>query len=102
MSGLPVFTATMEYPQTEEPRYSVPDYTNTANGGTVSFVKINLNGLAVDYINSASQLNARKIDGGFKYEGKISLGDFVLIQNEDNSFDSLTVKSADYKIQFIN
>ena len=55
-----------------------------------------------DYINSASQLNARKIDGGFKYEGKISLGDFVLIQNEDNSFDSLTVKSADYKIQFIN
>lgn len=55
-----------------------------------------------DYINSASQLNARKIDGGFKYEGKISLGDFILIQNDDNSFESLTVKSADYNIQFIN
>ncbi len=55
-----------------------------------------------DYINSTEQLNAKKIDGGFKYEGKISLGDFILIQNDDNSFSALTMRGVDYKIEFIN
>lgn len=55
-----------------------------------------------EYINSAEQLNAKKIDGGFKYEGKISLGDFILIQNEDNSFSALTMRNTDYKIEFVN
>lgn len=55
-----------------------------------------------DYINSTEQLNAKKIEGGFKYEGRISLGDFILIQNDDNSFKSLTMRNIDYKIEFIN
>ena len=55
-----------------------------------------------DFINSAPELNVKKIDGGFKYEGKISIGDFVLIQNDDNSFSTLTVRNADYRIEFIN
>lgn len=54
-----------------------------------------------DYINSTEQLNAKKIDGGFKYEGKISLGDFILIQNEDNSLKDLTFRNMDYKIEFV-
>lgn len=54
-----------------------------------------------DYINTTEQLNAKKIDGGFKYEGKISLGDFILIQNEDNSLSELTMRNIDYKIEFI-
>lgn len=53
-----------------------------------------------DYINSTEQLSAKKIDGGFKYEGKISLGDFILIQNDDNSFANLTMRNIDYKIEF--
>lgn len=54
-----------------------------------------------DYINSTQQLNAKKIEGGFKYEGRISLGDFILIQNDDNSFSNLTMRNSDYKIEFI-
>ncbi len=54
-----------------------------------------------EYINSTEQLSAKKIDGGFKYEGKISLGDFILIQNEDNSLSVLTMRNIDYKIEFI-
>ena len=55
-----------------------------------------------DYINRAEQLNAKKIDNGFKYEGKISLGDFILIQNEDNSLSVLTMRNIDYKIEFLD
>ena len=55
-----------------------------------------------DYINSTEQLNAKKIDNGFKYEGKISLGDFILIQNEDNSLSVLTMRNIDYKIEFLD
>lgn len=54
-----------------------------------------------DYINSTEQLNAKKIDSGFKYEGKISLGDFILIQKDDNSFSNLTMRNTDYKIEFL-
>jgi hypothetical protein len=55
-----------------------------------------------EYINSNSQLTAKKIDGGYKYEGKISLGDFILIQNDDNTFSDITFRNTDYKIEFIN
>lgn len=55
-----------------------------------------------DYINRTEQLNAKKIDNGFKYEGKISLGDFILIQNEDNSLSVLTMRNIDYKIEFLD
>lgn len=54
-----------------------------------------------EYINSTEQLTAKKIDGGFKYEGKISLGDFVLFQNDDNSFSVLTMRNDEYKIEFL-
>lgn len=53
-----------------------------------------------DYINSSQSLDAKKIDGGYRYDGKISLGDFTLIQNDDNSLSSLIIRDADYKIDF--
>lgn len=55
-----------------------------------------------DHINSAGQLNAKKIDGGFKYEGKISLGNFTLLQGDNNTLLSISVREADYKIEFIS
>ncbi|MGN0521579.1 MAG: hypothetical protein ACI4IQ_02950 [Eubacterium sp.] len=53
-----------------------------------------------DYINNTAELNAKKIDGGFKYEGSVSLGDFILIQNDDNTLKSLTFRATDYQIMF--
>lgn len=41
-----------------------------------------------------------KIDNGYKYYGKIPIGDFELIQNDDNTLNSLTIKSADISIIF--
>lgn len=55
-----------------------------------------------DYINNSPDLLSKKLDKGYRYDGKASLGDFMLIQNDDNTFKSLTVKSADFKIEFIN
>ena len=53
-----------------------------------------------DYLNSAEQINAKKIEGGYKYEGKISIGDFILIQNDDNSLKEITMKTSQYSIKF--
>jgi len=53
-----------------------------------------------DYINTAEAVNAKKIEGGFRYDGKVSLGDFILIQNDDNTFESLTFRGLDFAIDF--
>lgn len=53
-----------------------------------------------DYIESTENLYAKKIDGGFKYEGKISCGDFILIQNDDCSLKTLTFRNIDFSVSF--
>lgn len=53
-----------------------------------------------DYLNSAERINVKKIEGGYKYEGKISIGDFILIQNDDNSLKEITMKASQYSIKF--
>ncbi len=53
-----------------------------------------------DYINKTEDLNAKKLDEGYRYDGKISIGNFTLIQNDDNSFRSIEIKECDYKIIF--
>lgn len=50
---------------------------------------------------SLSQPNVKKIENGYQYYGKTSLGDFVLLQNEDNTLRSLSIKSANLEIEFI-
>lgn len=42
----------------------------------------------------------RKIDGGYQYDGKITIGDFNMVQNDDNSLKSITVRSAGINIEF--
>lgn len=46
------------------------------------------------------QTKKTKIDGGYKYEGVIPLGAYVLIQNDDETISSLSFKSIDYNITF--
>lgn len=53
-----------------------------------------------DYIENTQNMNVRKIDSGFKYEGRISFGDFILLQNEDNSFESLSFRANDTVFEF--
>ncbi|MDD6619904.1 MAG: hypothetical protein PUE75_02275 [Eubacteriales bacterium] len=55
-----------------------------------------------EYINNTQELNVRKIESGFKYEGKISCGEFILIQNDDNSFNSLALRNGELSIDFAN
>lgn len=52
------------------------------------------------YLENTEPLNVSKTDNGFEYTGKISAGNFCLIQNTDNSFKSITVSNADIKIVF--
>ncbi len=56
---------------------------------------------AFDNLISLSQPNVKKIEGGYQYYGKTSLGDFVLIQNDNNTLRSLTIKSANLQIDFV-
>lgn len=53
-----------------------------------------------NYLNNEDNLSVLKIDNGFKYEGKTNLGEFILIQNEDLSYDSLVLKNANINIKF--
>ena len=51
-------------------------------------------------VENESAVKASKTDSGFVYKGKIPAGDFVLIQNPDNSYSSLSVSSAQIEILF--
>lgn len=53
-----------------------------------------------DSLISLSQPNVKKIEGGYQYYGKTTLGDFVLVQNDDNTLKSITIKSANLQIDF--
>lgn len=53
-----------------------------------------------EYIENTDELSVRKIDTGYKYEGSVSCGDFILIQNNDNSLSSLTLRTGDMKVEF--
>ncbi|MCM1286591.1 MAG: hypothetical protein NC213_10425 [Acetobacter sp.] len=41
-----------------------------------------------------------KVDAGYKYQNKISLGDFVLIMDNDMRLKSFSMKSMDLKVEF--
>lgn len=43
---------------------------------------------------------SKKIENGYQYRGKIDIGEFVLIQNDDNTFKSITVIGPQMKIIF--
>ncbi len=43
---------------------------------------------------------SKKIDGGYQHFGKITLGDYTLVQNDDNSLKSIEIRSAGVIISF--
>lgn len=47
-----------------------------------------------------SNAQSKKIDGGYQHYGKTSLGDFVLVQNDDNTLKSIEFKSEGIFISF--
>lgn len=44
--------------------------------------------------------NVSRTKDGFRYDGKTALGEFTLLQNDDDSYKSLFFKDADIKIIF--
>lgn len=53
-----------------------------------------------NYIETTEDLSAQRIDDSFQYTGKTSLGNFILVQNKDNSLDSIEIPNADISIIF--
>ena len=49
---------------------------------------------------NTDRVTASKIDGGYKYQGEIGAGSFELIQNDDNTIKTLSIKSAQINIEF--
>lgn len=48
----------------------------------------------------SNETQGRKIDGGYQYDGKITIGDFSMIQKDDNTLKSISVRSAGINIEF--
>jgi hypothetical protein len=46
--------------------------------------------------------NVEKNGEQFKYTGKTSVGDYVLLQNSDNSYSNLYIQNADITVEFVN
>ncbi len=51
-------------------------------------------------VNSPDSAKGFKTDNGYKYEGKISLGNFTLYLRDDSSVSLITVKSAGFVMEF--
>lgn len=52
-------------------------------------------------VESTDLSQVKRVENTFQYTGKTDIGDFVLIQNEDNSFDTLTIRGADIIVTFV-
>lgn len=53
-----------------------------------------------DYLQTSEAVNAKKTDSGFKYEGSVPAGKFILYQSDDGSYDSLHFLNTDILIEF--
>lgn len=52
------------------------------------------------YISTDEEINVKRIEDGYKYEGEIDFGYFILIQNEDNTLRSLSFRNSDFVVNF--
>lgn len=52
------------------------------------------------YLEIAEDIEVKKVENEFQYTGKTPLGDFVLIQSNNNTLKSLSVPMADIYIEF--
>ncbi len=57
---------------------------------------------AFEFIKNSENIDVSKTDNGFKYEGKTNLGSFILLLNDDLSYNSLEFKDANIKIEFLD
>ncbi len=48
----------------------------------------------------SGNVQSGKTETGYKYEGRIPLGEFILTQNDDETLNALTVKNTDFTILF--
>jgi uncharacterized membrane protein len=80
--------------------FTYDDYSYTIDGN--EFEKTNVAIVIYETFEciQSENVNAKKIEGCYQYNGKISLGDFALIQNDDNSLQALSVRSANFHIEF--
>lgn len=53
-----------------------------------------------DCLQNTQSVSAKKTDNGYKYEGTVPAGKFILYQAEDNSYDSLHFLNTDILIEF--
>jgi len=51
-------------------------------------------------LKAAESNHASKTEDGFEYRGQSALGDFVLLQYDDNTYKSLYFTDADIKFEF--
>ncbi|MFR5875725.1 MAG: lipoprotein [Eubacterium sp.] len=88
--------------------YNGADVTFNKDGmkKTISADKINNTNPAIvlyevfNYIETTEDLSVERVDDSFQYTGKTSLGNFILVQNKDNSFDYIEFPNADISIVF--
>ncbi len=52
-------------------------------------------------VESMDLNTVKTVDNEFYYRGKTSVGDYVLIQNTDNSYKSIEIADADINITFV-
>ena len=84
----------------ENVNFKYNDYSQNISGE--NFEKGNTVIIIYDVINALENEETQKhiIDGGVKYEGKTSYGEFILVQNDNSTLKSLAFKNSDYRIAF--
>lgn len=78
--------------------FNYKDYSYSIDGK--SFEPKNAAIVIYEVFNCIDTSQAKKTEGGYQYQGRITLGDFILAQNDDNSLASITIRSADMTIRF--
>lgn len=73
--------------------YVLPPEKNAANPAVIIYD-------AFQALKSSDTNNASKTEDGFEYKGTTSLGSFVLLQYNDNSYKSLYFTDSDIKFEF--
>lgn len=76
-----------------EMSYVIPPGKNTLNPAVIIYD-------AFQTLKSSDTNAASKTEDGFEYKGTTSLGDFVLLQYDDNTYKSLYFTDADIKFEF--
>lgn len=78
--------------------FDYSDYSYSVDGK--SFEPRNVAIVIYEVFDTVDTAQAKKTEGGYQYQGKITLGDFTLNQNDDNSLASIVIRNAEMVIEF--